>query len=123
MKGNKLTRKLTDKTNTQLLDRLKQKLQQNAKKTLIIMALLPKLRFLSPIIAATANISWKLFFFVNSAATVFYATAYMLIGILFHKQLGILIRELKYWQHIIFIASMVGIAIFLILTIRKLVKK
>jgi membrane protein DedA with SNARE-associated domain len=84
---------------------------------------LPKLRFLSPIIAATANISWKLFIFVNSAATVFYVTAYMLIGILFHRQLGILIRELKYWQHIIFIASMAGIAIFLILTIRKLVIK
>jgi membrane protein DedA with SNARE-associated domain len=123
MKGNKLTRKLTDKTNTQLLDRLKQNLQQNAKKTLIIMALLPKLRFLSPIIAATAKISWKLFLFVNSAATVFYVTAYMLIGILFHRQLGILIRKLKYWQHIIFITSMAGIAIFLILTIRKLVIK
>jgi membrane protein DedA with SNARE-associated domain len=123
MKGNKLTRKLTDKTNTQLLDRLKRNLQQNAKKTLIIMALLPKVRFLSPVIAATANISWKLFFFVNSIATVFYVAAYMLIGILFHRQLGILIRELKYWQHIIFIVSMAGIAIFLILTIRKLVIK
>lgn len=58
---------------------------------------------------------------ISSAA--FYVTAYMLIGILFHRQLGILIRKLKYWQHIIFIASMVGIAIFLILTIRKLVIK
>jgi membrane protein DedA with SNARE-associated domain len=55
LKENKLTKKLIDKTNTQLLDRLKWNLQQNAKKTLIIMALLPKLRFLSPVIAATAN--------------------------------------------------------------------
>jgi len=123
LKGNKLTRKLTEKTNTELLGQLKRNLQQNAKKTLVIMALLPKLRFLSPVIAATANISWKLFFFVNSAATVFYVAAYMLIGVLFHKQLGILINKLKYWQHIIFIASMAGIAVFLVVTIRRLVVK
>ena len=123
MKGNKLTRKLTDKTNTQLVDRLKRNLQKNAKKTLVIMALLPKFRFLSPVIAATVNISWRLFFFINSAATVFYATVYMLIGVLFHSQLSILIGKLKYWQHIIFIASMAGIAIFLMFTMRKLFQK
>ena len=123
LKGNKLTRKLTDKTNTQLLDRLRRNLQHHAKKTLIIMALLPKLRFLSPVISATAGISWKLFLFINSAATVFYVTVYMLIGILFHSQLGVVLRKVKLWQHIIFIAAMAGITVFLILTIRKLIIK
>lgn len=123
LKGNKLTRKLIDKTNTQLLDRLKRNLQHHAKKTLIIMALLPKLRFLSPVISATAGISWKLFLVINSAVTVFYVAVYMLIGILFHSQLGVVLRKVKLWQHIIFIAAMAGIAVFLILTIRKLIIK
>lgn len=123
LKGNKLTRKLTDNTNTQLLDRLKRNLQHHAKKTLIIMALLPKLRFLSPVIASSAGISWKLFFFINSAATVFYVAVYMLIGILFHRQLGAVLHKVKLWQHIIFIGAMVGITVFLILTIRKLIVK
>jgi membrane protein DedA with SNARE-associated domain len=123
LKGNKLTRKLTDKTNTQLLDRLRQNLQQHAKKTLIIMALLPKLRFLSPIISAAAGISWKLFLVINSAATLFYVAAYMLIGIVFHKQLKAVLHELKLWQHIIFIAVMAFIAVFLILKIRKIISK
>jgi membrane protein DedA with SNARE-associated domain len=123
LKGNKLTKKLTDNTNIQLLGRLKRNLQHEAKKTLIIMALLPKLRFLSPVIAGTAGISWKLFFFVNSAVTVFYVAVYMLIGILFHSQLGVVLRKVKLWQHIIFIGAMAGIAVFLILTIGKIVKK
>ena len=123
LKGNKLTKKLTDKTNTQLVDRLRQNFQHHAKKTLLVMALLPKLRFLSPVIAATASISWKLFFWVNSAATIFYVAVYMLIGILFHSQLGVVLHKVKLWQHIIFIGAMVGIAIFLTLTIRKLIIK
>jgi membrane protein DedA with SNARE-associated domain len=122
LKGNKLAHKLVSKVSHQLIDRIKQNLQHNSKKTLIIMALLPKLRFLSPIISATTGISWKLFFLINSIATIFYTTVYILIGIFFYSQLEMLLHELKLFQHLIFIGVIVIIAVFLILGIRKTIK-
>jgi len=122
LKGSKLAHKLVNKVSHQLMDRIKQNLQHNSKKTLIIMALLPKLRFLSPIISATTGISWKLFFLINSIATIFYTTVYILIGIFFYSQLEMLLHELKLFQHVIFIGVMISIAVFLILRIRKTIE-
>jgi membrane-associated protein len=122
LKGNKLAHKLVSRVSHQLTDRIKQNLQRNPKKTLIIMALLPKLRFLSPIISATIGIPWKLFFLINTIATIFYTVVYMLIGIFFYSQLEMLLHELKLFQHLIFIGVMVTIAVFLILRIRKTIE-
>ncbi len=122
LKGNKLAHKLVSKVSHQLMDRIKRNLQRNSKKTLIIMALLPKLRFLSPIISATVGIPWKLFFLIDSSATIFYSTVYILIGIFFYSQLEMLLHELKLFQHLIFIGVMVIIAIFLVLRIRKTIE-
>lgn len=86
------------------------------------MALLPKLRFLSPLISASAGISWRLFFWINSIATVFYVALYVLIGILFQRQLQMALHELQVWQHVIFAVVMIAIAILIILNIRKKIK-
>ncbi|QEC65781.1 hypothetical protein FRZ67_00105 [Panacibacter ginsenosidivorans] len=120
LKSNKLVEKLTGKVNKHLADKIKMNFQKNAVKTLIVMALLPKLRFLSPVISAASGISWKLFLFINSLVTVFYVTVYMLIGIFFQKQLNAVLHELALWQHIIFVAIILTIAIFLIVKIKKI---
>jgi membrane-associated protein len=122
LKGNKLAKKLMGSINHQLTERIKHNLQSNSKETLIVMALLPKLRFLSPIISAVAGISWKLFFLVNSLATVFYVTVYMLIGILFYAQLKAVLQQLQIWQHVIFISVMIPVAVFLVTRIRKIIE-
>lgn len=119
LKGNKFAHKLVSKVNHRLMDRIKKKLQDNSRKTLIIMSLVPKLRFLSPILSAASGISWKRFFLINSIATIFYTTVYILIGIFFYSQLEMLLHELKLFQHLIFIALMICAAIYLILRIRR----
>jgi membrane protein DedA with SNARE-associated domain len=123
LKGSSLTKKFINKINAQLLNSVGRSLKRNAIKTLIIMALLPKVRFLSPIISATSGIRWKLFFFINSAATVFYVAVYMLIGVLFQNQLNVVFRKLKAWQHVIFFVAIAAIAVFLILRNRKFFRK
>lgn len=123
LKGKKLSRKLFAKPDQRLVSRIKQNLHDNPKKTLIIMALLPKLRFLSPIVSATSGISWKIFLYVNSVVTVFYVCVYMLLGILFQHQLQAVFQELEMWQHIIFSIVMIAVAVLIILRIRKMMKE
>ncbi len=121
LKGNKFSQKLLKKINHDLLDNIKNKLKNKAAITIFIGALVPKLRFFNPLIAGSINIKFKIFFFANAAATLLYVTVYMSIGILFHRQLNYVLKELKYVQHGIFIAMMIIIAIFIIIKMRKLV--
>jgi membrane protein DedA with SNARE-associated domain len=86
------------------------------------MALIPKIRFISPIVAGISGISWRVFLLVNSIATSFYVTVYVLLGILFHKGLSRLMKKLEWTQHIIFIATIVIVAIFIVVKVRKLVQ-
>lgn len=120
LKGNKLIDKLTGKASKKLVEKMKESLKQNATKTLIVMALLPKIRFLSPVLSAAASIKWKLFFYINSVVTVVYVIVYMLIGILFQKQLQYIFHELELWQHVIFVLAMLIIAILLFKRIKKM---
>jgi membrane protein DedA with SNARE-associated domain len=98
-------------------------LQEHAAKTIFLMAMIPKLRFLSPIISGASNIKFRLFLLVNSAATLLYTVFYFLLGIIFYRQLNNVIHRLSYLQHIIFIASMILIAGFSIFMIRNFIRK
>lgn len=123
LKGNKIIKRIMGKTSNKLINTIRQDLQRDTRKTLIIMALLPKLRFLSPIISANFGISWKYFFSINSIATMFYVTVYLIIGIFFQKQLQTILHELELWQHIIFVFIMILVAISLVFMIRKFILK
>jgi len=123
MKGSKFSDKLLRKTNNKILTRIKENLKTNAVRTLIIMALLPKVRFVSPIISGINGISWKMFLSVNSIAAAGYVTVYMFIGIFFYNQLSRLLQKLGPMQNIIFAAFMVILAIFLTLMVRRSTRK
>jgi membrane protein DedA with SNARE-associated domain len=123
MKGSEFSKKLLAGINHKLLDKLKKKLHDNAGKTLFVMALLPKLRFLSPIISGAGEISLKFFLLINSIATMIYVVAYMLVGIFFYSQLNRILHRLKYIQNILFIVAMAVFAAYLIFVIRKMVFK
>jgi len=123
LKGNKLSERALKKVNHKLLDKMKDGLHKHAVKTLIIMALLPKLRFLSPVISATTGISWKLFMIVNTTVTAFYVTVYMFIGIFFHSQLNAILKKVQLAQHAIFIGVMILVGIAIIWGIGKYVNR
>jgi len=87
------------------------------------MALLPKLRFLSPVISAAGGISWKYFLLVNSIATAVNITIYILLGIFFHNQLSRLLHQLSFWQNILLGGVMLGLSIFIFILIKRSVMK
>src|SRR5204863_3385059 len=106
MKGSKFSDKILKKTNSKILNKIKRNLKTNAIMTLVVMALLPKIRFASPIISGVSGISWKIFLVVNSITTAVYVTVYMFLGIFFHSQLNRLLHELRPMQNIIFVVFM-----------------
>lgn len=118
-KGSQLVRKITGSVNSHTLEKIQQRYQQHPVRSILLMALLPKFRFLSPVVAAGMQLSWKLFFSVNTAATAFYAIVYMLIGIFFHARLQELLHELQLLQHGLFIILMLAITLVLALKLRR----
>jgi membrane protein DedA with SNARE-associated domain len=123
LKGNKLSERALKKVNHKLLDKMKDGLHRHAVKTLIVMALLPNLRFLSPVISATTGISWKLFMIVNTTVTAFYVTVYMCIGIFFHSQLSAILKKLQLAQHAIFTGAMILVGAAIIWGIGKYINE
>jgi membrane protein DedA with SNARE-associated domain len=119
LKGNKLAGMLQKKINNKILEKARVNLRRHAIKTIIVMAMIPKLRFLSPIISAISGISWKIFLVVNSAATAFNVAIYMLLGIFFHNQLHRLLRKLIVMQHAIFIVFMICFAVMIMALIKR----
>ena len=87
------------------------------------MALVPKLRFFSPIIAGVSSITWKQFFWVNFFATLLYVSVYIFIGLVFQSQLDRVFREVQFLQHSIFILVMIAIAVYVTVKMRKIYLK
>lgn len=105
-----------------LLDQYRKRIQQKPAITILIMALLPKIRFLSPLISASAGISWKLFFRVNTTAIFCYVSFYFIIGAYFHNQLHAIFKELVLLRHLVFVAFVIILALFIFYQAGKLLR-
>ncbi|HEU4574911.1 MAG TPA: VTT domain-containing protein [Chitinophagaceae bacterium] len=122
-KGSAVSQKLLGSISARLVVEIKSRLNKHPSLTLVTMALLPKLRFLSPLVAAVSGISWKHFLAVNGAATAFYVTFYMGVGILFHQQLQKVLKEFALLQHLVFILVMLLAGVLIIWWVAKTKKK
>jgi membrane protein DedA with SNARE-associated domain len=118
-----MSTKALEKISPRLLDSLKEQLKQNKIKAIIVMGLLPKLRFLSPIICGSGGIQFRLFLLLNMAVTAFYTAFYIMLGIVFHNQLKRIMHKLELWQTVIFIVLMITITVFVFVRVRKSVMK
>jgi membrane protein DedA with SNARE-associated domain len=87
------------------------------------MALLPKFRFFSPIIAGISDIGWKKFFWVNFFATLLYVSVYIGIGLVFQNQLNRIFKKVQFLQHSIFILVMIAIIIYATFAVKKIYMK
>lgn len=122
-KGNRYTERWTKNFNSKLLLKLKSNLQTHSTRTLIFCALLPKIRFLSPIIAATSEVRWKHYFVVNSLTTLAYVTIYAGSGIVFHQSLTRIFSQMQAVQHIVFLGIITIIFVVLMIRLRKYLAK
>lgn len=118
-KGRRFTDKLQRNYNGKLLSRFKKEIHTHTTRTLVLCALLPKVRFLSPIIAATSGIDWKRFFIINSLTTCAYVTVYTVSGVLFHQGLSNILSQMQTVQHLVFILTVTIICIWVISKLRK----
>ena len=123
LKGNKLAKKLLSKINPAIMERIERNFKERSVKTLFVTALIPKLRFFSPIIAGTLKVRWPTFLFINGGATLFYVIVYMCIGIFFHNQLTAVLKKLDFVQHGIFIVVMIIVAVFVAVKAKNLIFK
>ncbi len=123
LKGNRLTKKLLSKINAKVMERIERNFKGRSVKTLFVTALIPKLRFFSPIIAGTLKVRWPTFLFINGGATLFYVIVYMCLGIFFHNQLTTVLKKLDFVQHGVFITVMIIIAVFVAIKAKNLIFK
>ena len=121
-KGARWINKVLDRFGKAPLEHYRERIRLRPVRTLLIMALLPKLRFLSPILSATVGISWGLFITVNAIATLFYVSTYIILGTLFHDQLAALFRELELLRHLLFAAIILFIGWLLIIKVEKMTR-
>lgn len=118
-KGSRLAKNILHKVNRGIIGKIRYNLKQHPVKTLIVMALIPKIRFVSPIVSGIAHIRWQTFVLVNTLATAFYVSVYVGLGVVFHNGLSSLMKKIEWAQHIIFIAAIVVAAIYVIFRIKK----
>lgn len=123
LKGTLIIGRLLEKVDSRLLENLKLNFKKNAEKSMIIAALLPKVRFLSPVIAAYSGVPWRRFVLVNGLVTACYVAFYLFAGMFFYRKVTVLMAEMNWPSHLLFIAFVVLILIGSLIAIRKLVFK
>lgn len=123
LKGTLIIGRLLEKVDSRLLENLKLNFKKNAEKSMIIAALLPKVRFLSPVIAAYSGVPWRRFVLVNGLVTACYVAFYLFAGMFFYRKVTVLMAEMNWPTNLLFIAFVVLILIGSLIAIRKLVFK
>ena len=112
-RGSRFIASFLAKPNAGLLDRIRIRFQDHPVGTVLFMAMLPKLRLLSPAIAGTLRIPCKRFFPANLCVTVFFAVLYMLLGVFFHDRIHRLVQDVDSVRHLLFEALMLSVASYL----------
>lgn len=111
-KGSRFTRKMVARLSGKMLERIEENMK-HSKVTIFVLGLIPKLRFIAPVIAGTVQVSWKYFFVINSLTTLFYVAFYMMVGIFFHEGLKEIPHEFHLLRHSVFIFLMLAVTAIL----------
>lgn len=104
-------------------DKIRERLRRNAALTLFISALIPKLRFIAPAVAAISGVRWKQFFWVNGLATLLYTVCYILLGIFFRRRLAVLEHRFLAISHAVFIAIMIVVTVGISVVMSRILLK
>lgn len=113
-KGSALTSRLQRKISGKWKEKIARNLEKHQVATILVLGLIPKLRFLSPIVCAGAGVSWPAFLLVNGLATLGYVVFYLVAGMFFHQRLGQLFSDMAVVGHILFAVAMIVAAYFLV---------
>lgn len=110
--GKSLFNRFRKDAEKELMARLKTRIKQHDWQTIFMMSYFPKLRFITPFVAAAAGIPWTRFAIINAASSATYVTLYILLGIFFEYQL----KEIKLEILMLYISIftlIIGIIVFI----------
>ncbi len=96
----------------EIIERFKTRIVEHDWQTIFMMSYFPKLRFITPFLAAAAGIGWLRFAIINAASSATYVALYILLGIFFEKQLQSIRLEML-MIYITIAMLVVGIVVFL----------
>ncbi len=96
----------------EVMERFKTRIKQHDWQTIFMMSYFPKLRFITPFLAAAAGIRWTRFAMINAASSATYVTLYILLGIFFQQQLQAIKLEILMLYITIF-TFLIGIIVFI----------
>jgi len=121
-KGSKWIRKKT-KGLSNLMQRYRDKIKQHSLKAFFILCFIPRMRLFAPILAGSAEYSYKKFLLLDGAALVVFTAIYVSLGFIFYKSLSRLIKQVNGLQNIIFFGGIAMIAIIIIVFVIRRKKK
>lgn len=110
--GKFIYRRLRKPSGKVMIEKFKSRIQKHAWQTIFMMSYFPKLRFITPFLAAAAGIRWQRFAVINATSSATYVCLYILLGIFFERQL----KEIKLEVLMIYISIftfIIGIAFFI----------
>jgi membrane protein DedA with SNARE-associated domain len=105
--GSKLISGITKKANSPGMSRYKEELKKNTPRALLILSFVPRVRLLSPVFAALAELKFIKFMIYNGLGLALFNTVYIAIGIIFHKSLSKLLPKIGMYRHVIFIVAVI----------------
>ena len=121
-KGSKWIRKKT-KGLSNLMQRYRDKIKQHSLKAFFILCFIPRMRLFAPILAGSAEYSYKKFLLLDGAALVVFTAIYLSLGLIFYKSLSHLIKQVNGLQNIIFFGGIAMVAIIIIVFVIRRKKK
>jgi len=123
-KGSGWIKKKTKGLST-LMQRYREKIKSHSFKAFFILCFIPRMRLFAPVLAGSANYSFKRFILLDGIALLAFASVYTTLGFVFYKSLNKLISKVNGVQNIIFfggIAMVAAVIIFFVIR-RKRVEK
>ncbi|MFN7116342.1 MAG: DedA family protein [Saprospiraceae bacterium] len=85
--GKYLFKRLKKPKVVRTMQRFQTRIQEHDWQTILLLSFFPKLRFLTPFMAAAAGIPWLRFTVLNALSSAAYVILYVLVGIFFETQL------------------------------------
>jgi len=121
--GNKLIKKLRNKSTGTKANAIKQKLKKHTLKTLIVLCFIPRMRLLAPVFVSLMKFPYGKFLLFDVIGLGIFTTVYVSLGIIFHRSLSSLVDQAKTIGTIVFIVAMVIMTVLSIIIVRRMNKK
>ena len=94
---------LLERLPSEKLERYHSFMERNILLSLIVMRFLVGVRFLGPVLAGTAGISWKKFFIYDLTAVTLYISGFIYLGYMFADEIEWVIKEIEWFRHLVVI--------------------